>query len=73
MLGFFALESHSKLVYNETLSYQGIYYSAAAYCAYETLSNWTCGRPCNSSNTDGLTDLIQIINEDNHNFAYAGY
>ena len=40
------LSTNSKQVYNETLGYQGIFYSAAAYCAYETLTNWTCGYPC---------------------------
>ena len=62
--------SISKLVYNETKGYKGVYYSAAAYCAYETLTNWTCGSPCNQT---GLTDIIQVINLDKHNFALAGY
>ena len=32
--------------YSVPVGTKGIYYSAAAYCKYETLDQWTCGAPC---------------------------
>ncbi len=32
--------------YQVATGMKGIYYSSAAYCKYETLDNWTCGKPC---------------------------
>jgi hypothetical protein len=32
--------------YSPVIGKKGIYYSAAAYCKYETLDAWNCGAPC---------------------------
>ena len=50
---------------------KGIYYSAAAYCKYETLDNWSCGAPCNYNG--GLQNVKRIHNAGRDTFAFAGW
>jgi len=57
--------------YSESVGQKGIYYSAAAYCKYETLDQWTCGGPCNQNS--GLTEVKRIHNGARDTFAYAGW
>lgn len=57
--------------YNEALGYQAFFYSAAAYCAYETLDPWDCGLPCQKNG--GLREVTLIHNEDRNTFAYSGW
>ena len=57
--------------YSHEIGKKGIYYSAAAYCKYETLDEWNCGRPCNE--TGGLKNLYRIHNKERNTFGYAGW
>ena len=57
--------------YNSTIGEKGIYYSAAAYCKYETLDSWSCGRPCQKNG--GLQNVKRIHNVGRDTFAYAGW
>ena len=45
-LSIAALVGMSTQQYNTDLGWTSFYYSAAAYCAYETLDGWDCGLPC---------------------------
>jgi hypothetical protein len=58
-------------IYRDAVGHKGLYYSAAAYCAYDTLTNWECGAPCNE-NRD-LTRVRKILNPIRATFAYVGY
>ncbi len=49
----------------------GLMYSAAAYCAYETIDTWNCGLPCQK--TSGLSSIKRFHNSDRNTFGYAGY
>ena len=49
-------EAASNSIYNDVVGHKGIYYSAGAYCAYETLTYWECGIPCEQN--AGLTEII---------------
>lgn len=33
--------------YDLNVGLSAMHYSASAYCAKETLTNWQCGEPCN--------------------------
>ena len=57
--------------YSPTIGKKGIYYSAAAYCKYETLDSWKCGAPCNFNG--GLQNVYRIHNMGRDTFAYAGW
>jgi hypothetical protein len=35
--------------YNETVSLDLFYYSAACYCEVDTIANWTCGDACTNN------------------------
>ena len=61
----------TNIIYNDAVGNKGLYYSAGAYCAYETLTNWQCGTPCNKNS--GLTNVIQILNPIRNTFGYVGY
>jgi hypothetical protein len=61
----------TNVIYNDDVGQKGLYYSAGAYCAYETLGNWQCGTPCNYNS--GLTNVIQMLNPIRNTFGYAGY
>jgi hypothetical protein len=50
---------------------KGAYYSAAAFCAYDTLDNWTCGRACN--NNKGFSSVHRLHNSAKATFGFAGY
>jgi hypothetical protein len=58
-------------IYNDVTGHKGLYYSAGAYCAYDTLSNWQCGTPCIKN--AGLTGVVKILNSVRNTFAYVGY
>jgi hypothetical protein len=50
--------------YNETLSRQLVFYSAATFCEQSTLVNWTCGKACDATNgSPTVTFVSNIINE----------
>jgi hypothetical protein len=51
-IGFLALSAVlvTSREYNETLSRQLVYYSAATYCEEDSLVNWTCGKACDETN-----------------------
>ena len=57
--------------YNPSIGYKGMYYSAAAYCKYETLDAWNCGTPC--SVNGGLQNVYRIHNMGRDTFAFAGW
>ena len=57
--------------YSVPVGRKGIYYSAAAYCKYETLDYWQCGAPC-QYNT-GLQNVKRIHNTARDTFAFTGY
>jgi hypothetical protein len=70
-LGSLLKRTQQLLIYNHTLGLRGLYYSAASYCAYDTLENWECGKPCKEN--AALEDIIEIINPKRYTFAYAGF
>jgi hypothetical protein len=49
LASFVAVSQGAGYIYNEALGQKGLYYSAGAYCAYETITNWQCGRPCTTN------------------------
>jgi hypothetical protein len=49
----------------------GAYYSAAAYCAYDTLDLWTCGTPCQQF--PGIKSIKRIYSSARNIFAFAAY
>ena len=57
--------------YSPDIGKKGIYYSAAAYCKYETLDDWNCGDPCNVNG--GLQNITRIHNKERNTFGYAGW
>lgn len=70
-LCLFSYVSANYQVYNESRGFEGLFYSAGAYCSYDTLANWNCGTPCIKNK--GLTDVTQIRNTKRDTFAYSGY
>lgn len=58
-------------IYKDDVGHKGLYYSAGAYCAYDTLTNWQCGTPCNQN--AGLTKVVKILNSVRNTFVYVGY
>ena len=58
-------------IYNDVEGHKGLYYSAGAYCAYDTLANWQCGTPCNQN--PGLKNVVKILNSVRNTFVYVGY
>lgn len=63
--------STQALYYNEALSLNALFYSGAAYCAYETIDTWNCGIACQRGGA--LKDVVRINNGDKNTFAYAGF
>ena len=61
----------SSNIYNDVVGRKGLYYSAGAYCAYDTLTNWQCGTPCNRN--PGLTGVTKILNSVRNTFSFVGY
>ena len=57
--------------FDPQLNQRAFHYSAAAYCAYETLTPWDCGTAC-KENSD-LQDTMQILDSSKNTFCYAGY
>ena len=57
--------------YNEAVGISALFYSAATYCAYETLNPWDCGLPC--TNNGNLHEMSLIHNNEKNTFAFAGY
>jgi hypothetical protein len=58
-------------IYNPVTGQKGLYYSAGAYCAYDTLAKWQCGIPCNKN--AGLTGVVLIKNPVRNTLSYVGY
>ena len=58
-------------IYDNVVGRKGLYYSAAAYCAYETLTYWECGIPCNQN--PSLTNVYRITNSARNTFVFVGY
>ncbi len=58
-------------IYKYATGIKGHFYSSAAYCKYETLDNWDCGRPCKENS--GLKEIKRIHNAARDTFAYAGW
>jgi hypothetical protein len=58
-------------IYQQETGLKSFYYSAAAYCLYETLDNWNCGKPC--AGRPGLKSFTRIHNKDKETFAYVGW
>lgn len=50
---------------------KGVYYSAASYCAYDTLDLWTCGTPCLEN--PGIEKVYRLYNLAKATFGFAGY
>lgn len=46
-------------------------YSSAAYCAYDTVETWDCGKPCELN--ANLTRIKRIHNSNKNTFGYTGY
>ncbi|TNV76838.1 hypothetical protein FGO68_gene8733 [Halteria grandinella] len=57
--------------YELEVSKQAWRYSAAAYCVYEDLEKWDCGRACEE--TQGMLDVQMVRDADRDTFAYVGY
>ena len=57
--------------YNETLSRQLVYYSAATFCNQSTLVNWTCGKACDATN--GGANVKFVSNTINETFGVVVY
>ncbi len=68
--GLISLSSQS---YNTELGMKGLWYSAAAYCAYETLDDWNCGAPCQNLGDVDQAGFVRINNVALDTFGYAGY
>jgi hypothetical protein len=39
-------------IYSEPMALTALFYSAAAYCAYEDIFEWSCGPACNGTTGD---------------------
>jgi hypothetical protein len=58
-------------IYSDDIGHKGLYYSAGAYCAYDSLANWQCGTPCNQNGR--LIRVTGILNSVRDTFSYVGY
>lgn len=45
--------------YNATLSMQLLYYSAASFCSYYSLDDWTCGPACKADAGVGSVTIVE--------------
>jgi len=57
--------------YDETISKRLVYYSAAAFCQLDTLTNWTCGAACNA--VPDVTSFTYVADPTLVNFGYVAY
>ncbi len=61
----------SKNYYDEKRGLAGVYYSFAAYCAYETLDNWNCGEACTAHSS--IETISKILDKSLDTFAFVTY
>ena len=71
VIAAFANLTNQQVSYDRTFATQALMYSSAAYCAYETVDNWSCGLPCRTNS--GFTRLRRFNNVDRNTFAFTGY
>ena len=61
----------SQAQYNVTLATRSFYYSGAAYCSYQSIDTWNCGKACNYNSDLQNVSRIQVLNKTF--FGYVGY
>ena len=65
--------SQQSLSYNGQIGFKALHLSAAAYCSYESVQSWTCGKACTNYGRD-LSYSIKLIKDwTKHTFAFAAY
>lgn len=57
--------------YDENTGKRLVYYSAAAFCKENTLTNWNCGAACTGA--PGITNFKPMSDVNQKNFGYTGY
>jgi hypothetical protein len=57
--------------YDPAIGLRTMYYSAASYCAKQTLDPWNCGEPC--SVNSGLTSITFVENELLDTFGFVAF
>ena len=65
------LQLQAKASYDPINGEKALYYSASAYCNKTTLSDWSCGTPCDMHN--GITNIVKLECRESDAFGFVAY
>lgn len=71
IIALLSLSAVNCLGYDYDTAMKAFYYSAAAYCNSDLLTNWKCGEAC--TNLYGVTTFTKIIDEQWSTFGFVAY
>jgi hypothetical protein len=71
VLATLATLSLQEKVYDPSIAFRALYYSAAAYCDSRDVQTWSCGNACDQNS--GLIDVENFNDTATNTFGYAGF